>query len=79
MLRMIATTLLAFGATYVMASVLMPLARRLGLVDRPDARNQHNGEVPTVGGIAIILAAIETALLMGAVDYVHPRSGRGCS
>ncbi len=72
LLRMIATTLLAFGATYVMVLVLMPVARRLGLVDLPDARKTHSGEVPTIGGIAIAVAVVETAVLMGAVDQVHP-------
>ena len=71
LLRMIATTLLAFGATYVMVLMLMPVARRLGLVDLPDARKTHNGEVPTIGGIAIAVAVVETALLMGAVEQVH--------
>jgi len=71
-LRLIATTLLAFGATYVMVLVLMPVARRLGLVDLPDARKTHSGEVPTIGGIAIVVAVVETAILVGALDQVHP-------
>lgn len=72
LLRLIATALLAFGATYVMVLVLMPVARRLGLVDLPDARKTHNGEVPTIGGIAIAVAVVETAVLMGAIEQVHP-------
>lgn len=36
--------------------VLRPLAAAGGLVDRPDARKRHNGEVPLVGGIAVTLA-----------------------
>ncbi len=72
MLKLIAITLLAFAATYVAALLLIPAARRLGLVDLPDARKTHHGEVPTVGGIAIVLGVIETGLLMGNLDQVHP-------
>ncbi len=71
-LRMLATALLAFCATYVMVLVLMPIARRLGLVDLPDARKTHSGAVPTVGGIAIVVAVIETVLLMDVAGQVHP-------
>ncbi len=71
-LKLIATTLLAFAATYVAALLLIPVARRLGLVDLPDARKTHHGEVPMVGGIAIVLGVIETGLLVGGLDQVHP-------
>lgn len=39
-------------------------ALALGLVDRPDQRKQHLGEVPLVGGLAIF-----TGMLAGAVCY----------
>jgi len=31
---------------------------RMGLVDKPDARKTHNGEIPLVGGIAIFLTIL---------------------
>jgi len=40
------------------------LALALGLVDRPDQRKQHLGEVPLVGGLAIF-----TGMLAGAACY----------
>ena len=43
-----------------------PLARRIGLVDIPNERKVHEGEVPLVGGIAI-LVAVATAHLVAAV------------
>lgn len=43
--------------------VLRPLAIAIGLVDRPDARKRHKGEVPLVGGIAIMIAVSVGALL----------------
>jgi UDP-GlcNAc:undecaprenyl-phosphate GlcNAc-1-phosphate transferase len=36
--------------------LLRPIARAIGLVDRPDARKMHVGNIPLVGGIAIFLA-----------------------
>ncbi|CAG9180252.1 MraY family glycosyltransferase [Cupriavidus pinatubonensis] len=42
---------------------LRPLVTAVGLVDRPDARKRHVGEVPLVGGIAITLAVWAGAFL----------------
>nr|WP_315592638.1 MraY family glycosyltransferase [uncultured Cupriavidus sp.] len=42
---------------------LRPLAAAAGLVDRPDARKRHVGEVPLVGGIAITFSVWIGALL----------------
>ena len=44
--------------------VMRRFALALGLVDRPDQRKQHLGEVPLVGGLAIF-----TGMLAGAVCY----------
>lgn len=41
--------------TLVALYFLMPLALRVGLVDLPNARKQHQGQVPLIGGLAIIL------------------------
>jgi UDP-GlcNAc:undecaprenyl-phosphate GlcNAc-1-phosphate transferase len=48
--------LLSFGVALASMPVLMVLARRLGLVDRPDERKQHQGEVPLTGGLALLIA-----------------------
>ncbi|WP_439668158.1 Undecaprenyl-phosphate alpha-N-acetylglucosaminyl 1-phosphate transferase [Cupriavidus necator] len=42
---------------------LRPLAPAAGLVDRPDSRKRHLGEIPLVGGIAITLAVWAGAFL----------------
>jgi UDP-GlcNAc:undecaprenyl-phosphate GlcNAc-1-phosphate transferase len=47
--------LLAFAAAALACFLLQPLARRWGLVDRPGGRKTHQGEVPLVGGIAMLL------------------------
>ncbi len=54
---------LAFVVTVVACLALHPLARRWGLVDRPGGRKTHHGEVPLVGGIAMLLGiAVATPL-----------------
>ena len=42
---------------------LAPLARRIGLVDRPDgARKDHRETVPLIGGLAIIVGVLTASL-----------------
>lgn len=52
--------LLACLATFLVMVALIPvtreIAQRAGLVDRPDERKNHHGEVPLSGGIAMFLA-----------------------
>jgi len=52
--------LLAFVLTAVAVAVLRPLAKRVGLIDKPDARKKHSGEIPLVGGLAIFIGAAIT-------------------
>ena len=42
---------------------LSPVARRIGLVDRPNTRKQHTNEVPLTGGIAIAVSLMLSLLL----------------
>ena len=42
--------------TVVLCFALGPLAHRLGWVDKPDWRKQHDGDIPLAGGPAIYLA-----------------------
>ena len=44
--------------------VLSKLAKRVGLVDRPDARKKHIGEIPVVGGVSIFLTVLVTGILI---------------
>lgn len=50
--------LVAFTASALACLLLQPLARRIGLVDRPGGRKTHHGEVPLVGGIAMLLGLV---------------------
>jgi UDP-GlcNAc:undecaprenyl-phosphate/decaprenyl-phosphate GlcNAc-1-phosphate transferase len=62
--RMIIDCLIATCTSAVAIVVLRRFAVSLGLVDRPDQRKLHNGDVPLVGGLAIFIG-----LLAGAVFY----------
>ena len=54
-----------FSATLFFLWLLARLAPRLGLVDPPNQRKLHVGDVPLVGGIAIYLALVLGALFWG--------------
>ena len=45
----------SFIAVLVALPLLIRLAPRLGLLDRPDARKRHRGEVPLVGGLSLFV------------------------
>jgi UDP-GlcNAc:undecaprenyl-phosphate GlcNAc-1-phosphate transferase len=48
----------SFLLSVLLILVLRPLARELQLVDRPDTRKRHSGEIPVCGGVAIFAALI---------------------
>ncbi len=50
--------LFAFFATVVLIGAMTPLAHKVGLVDRPNARKKHETDTPLVGGIAIYIAVV---------------------
>jgi UDP-GlcNAc:undecaprenyl-phosphate/decaprenyl-phosphate GlcNAc-1-phosphate transferase len=60
---------LALLLSAMLMPVSLPVARRLGLVDRPGGRKQHKGAVPVVGGLVIFVAtAIAFVLFDGIPD-----------
>jgi len=44
---------------------LSPLAKSAGLVDRPDERKKHKGEIPLIGGPAIFVAVFAAMVISG--------------
>ncbi len=54
----------AFVAAVVLQLVFRRVAFHIGLVDKPDERKRHSGEVPLVGGIAIFCAFVFGALAL---------------
>jgi len=61
--------LLVFAGALVLAMGATPVARRLaaqvGVIDRPEKRKIHRRPVPRLGGMAIFLAVVVAALLLG--------------
>lgn len=49
---------IAFAVAAAACFLFQPIARRLGLVDRPGGRKTHRGEVPLVGGIGILFGLV---------------------
>jgi UDP-GlcNAc:undecaprenyl-phosphate GlcNAc-1-phosphate transferase len=54
----------AAGASTVAIYLLYKVAEPLGLIDRPDERKKHSGNIPLVGGLAAFIG-----VLLGAVCY----------
>lgn len=50
-----AAVILGFVITVVFMSLLRPIAKAVGLVDKPGGRKTHVGEIPIVGGMAIFV------------------------
>lgn len=48
------SALLTFAVTFVLLWILRPLAIRLNLLDKPGGRKHHVGDIPLIGGIAIV-------------------------
>jgi len=48
------SALFTFIITLTLVSVLRPLAKHLDLVDKPGGRKCHQGDIPLIGGIAMV-------------------------
>jgi UDP-GlcNAc:undecaprenyl-phosphate GlcNAc-1-phosphate transferase len=48
----------SFVASLIAINIIIPVAYKVGLVDTPDKRKQHVGEVPLIGGIAIFIGVL---------------------
>ena len=48
--------LVIIGTSIYLMARLGPLARRIGLVDKPNERKQHELSVPAIGGVAIFIS-----------------------
>ena len=58
----------AFLATVALAFLLIFLAPRLGLIDRPGKRKLHAGPTPSIGGLAIALSSLPLAMVAFPTD-----------
>jgi UDP-GlcNAc:undecaprenyl-phosphate GlcNAc-1-phosphate transferase len=72
-------TLQILIAAVVITRVTVSLGARLGLVDKPDARKQHIGNVPLAGGIAIFLTLLFGTFVLGIGPYTYPMLVIACA
>ncbi len=56
--------IIAFSVTAILLHELKPLALRIGLVDHPNARKQHKGKIPLIGGIAMFCGFMLALLIL---------------
>lgn len=49
---------LVFCITIFCVALLRPLALRLGLIDTPDIRKHHQGNIPLIGGLAMLMGLL---------------------
>lgn len=54
----------AAGASYLTIRIAKPIALRVGLVDIPNHRKIHQGEVPLVGGIAVYIGVLTASSML---------------
>ena len=54
---------LALAGVFILVPLLVPLANRFGLTDKPDARKQHAVPTPMHGGLSILLVLVATAAI----------------
>lgn len=58
--------LIALAGAALLVLILRPVARRIGLLDIPNARSSHQKPTPLVGGLAIFLAILLGSLAAAA-------------
>ncbi|WP_028024890.1 UDP-N-acetylglucosamine--undecaprenyl-phosphate N-acetylglucosaminephosphotransferase [Enterovibrio calviensis] len=55
--------LTTFLLSFVLLFVLRKVAKKIGLVDKPNERKHHKGAVPLVGGVSIYIAVLLASLI----------------
>jgi UDP-GlcNAc:undecaprenyl-phosphate GlcNAc-1-phosphate transferase len=65
-------SIFAFVLVSLIIEIFVPVARRMGLVDRPNHRKHHEGVVPLLGGLAIFcgILVLSLILLNPTLDFI---------
>jgi undecaprenyl-phosphate alpha-N-acetylglucosaminyl 1-phosphatetransferase/UDP-N-acetylglucosamine 2-epimerase len=66
--KLVAASAIALAVTLFAIFSLRPLAKRLGLVDKPGGRKAHKGRVPLIGGLCFFLGTVAGLTYLGYVD-----------
>ncbi|MCE2573601.1 UDP-N-acetylglucosamine--undecaprenyl-phosphate N-acetylglucosaminephosphotransferase [Motilimonas eburnea] len=57
-----------FFASFISLFIFRKVAKRVGLVDKPNERKHHTGQIPLIGGISIYVALLLTLLLFSPLS-----------
>jgi len=68
-----------FITALVLVRATASLGARAGLLDRPDARKQHQGEVPLTGGIGVFATLLFGTFVLGIEPYTYPMLWIACA
>lgn len=68
--KLITASAISVTMTLVAIFWLRPWARRVGLVDRPDARKRHRGRIPLIGGLCFFIGVVAGQLYLGVPDRI---------
>jgi len=60
-----------FVLTLLAIFILIPVANRIGLVDKPQGRKQHVGAIPLIGGISVFTGVAITLSVFGLPGDTH--------
>lgn len=66
--KLVAASAIALAVTLFAIFSMRPVARRLGLVDKPDERKRHRGRIPLIGGLCFFLGTLVGLSYLGYVD-----------
>jgi UDP-GlcNAc:undecaprenyl-phosphate GlcNAc-1-phosphate transferase len=64
MLQVLFPVVIAFAVTVLLVLALNPLARRIGWLDKPDARKLHKAAIPLTGGVAMLGGILASAFVV---------------
>ena len=67
--KLVAAGAIALAVTLFCIFSMRPLARKLGLVDRPDGRKRHSGRIPLIGGLCFFVGTLVGLCYLGYVDH----------
>ncbi|HJR72659.1 MAG TPA: UDP-N-acetylglucosamine 2-epimerase [Luteimonas sp.] len=66
--KLVAASAIALAVTLFAIFSMRPWARRIGLVDKPDARKRHRGRIPLIGGLCFFLGTLVGLSYLGYFD-----------
>lgn len=66
--KLVAASAIALAVTLAAIFSMRPWARRLGLVDKPDARKRHRGRIPLIGGLCFFFGTLVGLTYLGYLD-----------